>query len=211
MTTKIELLTAIEFIQVYFSYLSSIDQNLFCLSMKRNSITFFNLHLSDSVKLVIAGIITIFLLFIFIYLSFWKYTIVLISVFMVYIEIHWSTITIDPGYKTSKLKIRTLHDTVLLEAPLHYTGWWNYEFKNEKEYYPMEGTLKTRPSSNIIKVYVQISDSTGRQCTFEEKIVFGTRFPNEVPYNPETSLVKGHLFKMQRVDKLIQFLDPLKS
>lgn len=176
------------------------------MPMNTNSKRFTDLHLSSWVNYFVATVITALLLILFFSKWFWILPFGLLLVFMISIAFSSYTIDLIAGPKSSSVAIKRNDETINLQSPIQARVWWNYTFKDKYIDTLDDGTPKIGPRSSDINVILEIKDKSGQKVTFVEKIVFGTRFPNEANYALDIPDANHPILKNQRVDKLIEYL-----
>jgi hypothetical protein len=87
-----------------------------------------------------------------------------------------------------------LHARIELSLPLETHGWWHYIHRG-KAY------------ANDIHAVLHVIDANGNEVYFSETIMFETRHPNEVPFRDERIPDDASVIRIQRIDKLITFLN----
>ena len=170
---------------------------------------FLNLHISIWIKYFIgSGLMALFLFTLFGY-PLWIVPCAIGVVALIIYIVTYSSISIDYGLKTSKIIIKDALKSVTLESPIQADIWWNYTFRCQSDgvidLNDGSGTMPAREDD--INVILELRDKNGQKVTFVEKIVFDFRFPNEANYSLEKVDETVPQFKVQRVDKLMKFLE----
>lgn len=132
---------------------------------------------------------------------------ILFVLFLGCVFYHRTTITIRPSINNEKLVIQKNRKEIALDLPIVAEVWWNYSFKSSLMGVG-HGSMPGKPTSNDINVILEIEDKNGQKLSFTEKIIFGQRFPNEADYSIEQPDDLEPVLKVQRVDKLFEFLRP---
>lgn len=95
---------------------------------------------------------------------------------------------------------------IRLQTPIEANVWWNYSYKPGMVDY-FFWTTPSKASASDINVMLEIIDKDNQKVTFVEKIIFGNRFPNEANYSLDMIDENSVVFKTQRIDKMIDFID----
>lgn len=109
--------------------------------------------------------------------------------------------------KTIQIKQHGQQD-IILQLPLEINNWWNYFQVKDLPIRSMSGkSYNVRHSRvNIVMSFVEITDANNQKINFVEKIVYGTRFPNESQYIQKPLDSNEPTFKIDRTDKLFDFI-----
>jgi len=113
---------------------------------------------------------------------------------------------INTGNKKIHIKQVGLED-IILHLPIKAKKWWNYlPVKKSKHISsPKYEQIKNR-RQNIVMSFLEITDETNQKIYFIEKIIFGTRFPNEAEYSVNAPDFNHPTFNIDRTDKLFDFI-----
>lgn len=96
---------------------------------------------------------------------------------------------------------------IYIHLPVEVNKWWNYLTPRSLPISSPYGTYKQRiHRQNIVMSYLEITDSKNQKINFTEKIIYGTRFPNESEYSLKTPDSNQISIKIDRTDKLFDFL-----
>lgn len=174
--------------------------------MNSKQYRFINLHISVWVKYAVIFLIIDLLLFIFFQLPFWWFPCVFLVFGVLLFVFKSGSISILDGIKSPNIVIKTANQSIILSTPIQADVWWNYTFKS-KITELNDGSPSSGAKANDINTMLEISDKSGPKVTFVEKIVFGSRFPNEANYSFDTIDESSSVFKVQRIDKLMNFLE----
>lgn len=156
----------------------------------------FNVHLSVFLKPFI-GITLIFL-----FIKNWYLYFFIILLFLFYVLLSRGEFSI----KYNKFKYESLFKKIELSSPITYRSWWNYEFK--RPYIGWElGTPKLKSRENHVHVFLELKDINEQTLLLHEKIIFGSRFPNETIYSPTTISKSTTVIKCQRLDNVLRILE----
>jgi hypothetical protein len=174
--------------------------------MKSSQYRFIDLHISVLVKYAITILIAAFLLFLFFQFSLWLFLCGTLLFVIPIFYLESGSVSISDGYKTPNIVIKTGNKRITLSTPIQADVWWNYTFKSTITELN-DGSPSSGAKANDINVMLEVSDKSGQKVTFVEKIVFGSRFPNEANYSLEAIDESTPYIKVQRVDKLIELLE----
>lgn len=102
--------------------------------------------------------------------------------------------------------IRKLFLHASLNQIKSFEYWWNYDFhvgtKEENEEHDKKWTSRT----NQVIVNLVLKNKNER-IAFQETIRLDTRHPNDALHLEEFNNMSTHTFRIQRIDKLMQFLE----
>lgn len=170
---------------------------------------FLNLHISIWIKYFIATSMLLLVILALLGYSLWIIPLTLVIAIIIIYLLKSGSVSIAYGLKTSKIVIRDAHKSITLQSPVQAAIWWNYTFKSQSEGIVdlNDGSGAMPARADDINVMLELKDRNGKKVAFIEKIVFDFRFPNEAIYSLEQIDKEVPQFKVQRVDKLKEFLE----
>ena len=120
-------------------------------------------------------------------------------------------LALDIGYistesNINKITIRKLFKNVHINNTEPYEYWWNYGFQSGSIQEDLNLKNESNSRSNLVIVNLVLKN-TNMRIAFKESIMLDTRHPNDAIYLEEFNTINHHVFCVQRVDKLMQFLE----
>lgn len=134
-------------------------------------------------------------------------SIFLIITFIYFVYLYYSRTEITyEGDKIISIKQKG-HEDIILLLPVEVDKWWNYLPVTNSKLIKSDNIERMKASrQNVVMSYVEITDANNQKINFVEKIIYGTRFPNEAEYSLKSPVVNQASFKIDRTDKLYDFL-----
>lgn len=134
-------------------------------------------------------------------------SIFLIIEFIYFIYLYYSRTEMNyDGDETISIKQKG-EDDITLQLPVEVQKWWNYLPINKSKIIESEKLERMKGSrQNVVMSYLEVTDANNQKINFVEKIVYGTRFPNEAEYS--LRMHDGNLvtLKTDRTDKIFDFI-----
>ena len=152
----------------------------------------------------ITTLFLVLILFLFFDVPFWISASVVIFGNLVYLLANIGFVSINAI--TNQVNIKSIYGSISLVPPLKFTRWWNYDFDESADPNKQAESEATSTTANDLHVNLCIVDSKESEVIFTEYIGFDTRFPNECQYSTKTIAPYEFVFRVQRVDKLFDFL-----
>ncbi len=109
-------------------------------------------------------------------------------------------------HQNKEIKIWSNFDTQKVKYPLIYEYWWSYNFYTGSLEYVSDMERKDSARSNKVIANLVLKTDKSR-IGFKETISLDTRHPNDAKYIQKPIVNCISIFTVQRVDKLMTFLD----
>lgn len=131
----------------------------------------------------------------------------LIIEFFYLVYLHYSRIELT-YQEDNKIQIKQgAEEELTLHLPVEVNRWWNYLPVQKPKLINSPSIERIKHSrQSIVMSYLEIIDSQNQKINFVEKIVYGTRFPNESEYLLKTPDLNHPTIKINRTDKLFDFI-----
>jgi len=127
--------------------------------------------------------------------------------FLYFVYLYYSRIEINyEGDKRIMITQKGQKD-ITIHLPIEAYKWWNYFPNKQLPFRSMSGkSYNVRHNrQNIVMSYLEVTDATNQKINFVEKIVYGTRFPNEAEYSLKIPDDNRVTLKTNRTDKIFDF------
>ena len=170
----------------------------------KTTYSFLSLKSKPYAKTCITTLFLALILFLFIDIPFWISASVVIFGNLVYLLANIGSVSINTI--TKQVKIKSIYGSISLVPPLKFTRWWNYDFDESADPNEKAESETASTRANDLHANLHIVDSGGSEVVFTEYIGFDTRFPNECQYSTKTIAPYEFVFRVQRIDKLFNFL-----
>ncbi len=167
---------------------------------------FLSIRPKPLVRTFLAGIFLVLLLHFLLKFPVWLVPVLVAAVHLVYLLARIGIVTVVAG-EPLRIEARTLFHAATIRAPFHCQRWWSYVFNEGGDDTESGKEVSGGTAPNDLDVYLKLRDATGKELVFTEYIGFDTRFPNECPYSTQSTEPEQVVFRVQRTDKLFQFLE----
>ena len=161
------------------------------------------------VKYLVTGFLLLSTSILFAFLPVWSYLIYFGIIFILLFS-RLGFIQVNRTGTNPHLKIQNIGNQLKLDSPIQYKRWWSYAIMDSNSDPVVDladgGEEKQQTFSNYLLVHLLLTDKNGQQLMLEEIIVFDTRFPNEVEYTQIDENENIPKIKVQRTDKVFEFL-----
>lgn len=174
--------------------------------MKTKNYWFFNYHLAIFGKHCLYLSVFSLIFSLILRVNLFTITLPIIPVYVFYIIFQITFIRID-GNAVVKIS-RLGEQDILLTPPLRIKSWWMYEHQRQfYSSYEISGERKISNRESIVISNIEITDANDCKISFTEKIIYGSRFPNESKHLDVPIDKTQASFRIYRTDKLIEFFN----